>query len=146
MEMIIGLSILWLIWWLVKGRKEHETRKSWNSAPYENMQIAKEFGWQISDTGKNLFDTPTIEMTKIEPLPRNTSALWDEDFSTNFVLHIDKNGSMLFAHNSWVEYNELNKDRRVQHEFDIAEIEQKKREILGIAVTKLAEIGAIKCR
>lgn len=109
MEMIIGLSILWLIWWLVEGHKEHETRKSWNSAPYENMQIATEFGWQISDAGKNLLDTPTIEMTKIEPLLGNASALWDEGFSTNFVLHIDKNGSMLLAHNSWVEHNKLNK-------------------------------------
>ena len=131
MEIIISGAIIWLIWWLIKGRKEYKARKRWETAPYENKEIAQEFGWQVCDTGKNLFDTPTIRMKKIEPLPQNVNAVWGDDFSTEFILHISKTGSMLFGYNKWLELEEINPTgSEDQREFDIVEIEKKNEKCL----------------
>ena len=146
MEIIIGGAIIWLLWWLIKGRKEYKTRKRWETAPYENKEIAQEFGWQVCDTGKNLFDTPTIEMKKIEPLPKNLHVVWEDDFSTELTLHISKTGSMLFGYNKWLKFEEMNPTgSKEQREFDIVEIEKNKREMLNRAVKRLEEMGAVNC-
>ena len=146
MEWIVLGGLVWLVWWLIKGRKEQATLKRWENAPLENAELAKEYDWRLSEVNRTLNDFLNIELTKIEPLPDYAEKIWDEDFSTEFTLHLSRDGAMLFANNPWCEFRDLNPPgTRSQINFDISKIEEEKRAILRLVVNKLLEIGAAKC-